>query len=85
MDNKKRKTNCLNCKHSYRDKDRVLRCTKGHTTSVTFYDCESYEVFLEDKEDLYKMYQVVENLKTTDSIGFLALQKKNGRKKILKS
>lgn len=62
MDNKKRKTMCLNCECSYRDKVRVLRCHKGHTTSVTNYDCEDYVVFLEDKEDLYKMYKVVENL-----------------------
>lgn len=63
MNNKKRKKMCLNCKYSYRSKDTVLRCHKGNTTSVTYYDCNDYEVFLENKEDLYKMYQVVENLK----------------------
>lgn len=66
MDNKKRKTNCLNCKHSYRDKDGVLKCHKGHYTSVTNYDCKSYIVFLENKEDLYRMYKVVENLKISE-------------------
>ena len=65
MENKKRKTNCLNCEQSYRGKDGFLHCCKGHCTSVTNYDCEDYIVFLYNKEDLYKMYQVVENIKNS--------------------
>ena len=63
MDNKERKTNCLNCKHSYRGKGGILKCHKQNITSVSNYDCLHYVVFLENKEDLYKMYLVVEKIK----------------------
>ena len=63
MDNKKRKTNCLNCKYSFRNKEGTLECYKGNMTSVSNYNCKDYVIFLENKEDLYKMYKVVENLK----------------------
>jgi len=59
MDNKKRKTNCLNCSHSFRDRGGVLRCEKGNMTSVTNYDCNDYEVFIEDKEDLVTLYKTL--------------------------
>lgn len=65
MDNKKRKTNCLNCRHSYRDDKGVLRCHKGNSTSVSDYDCSSYEVFMENKEDLVRMYEVVKEINSS--------------------
>ncbi len=52
MDNKK-KISCLNCQHSYRDGEGILKCFKGRMTSVTqSYDCNGYQVFIENKEDL---------------------------------
>lgn len=58
-DNKQRKTTCLNCIFSYRGKDKILHCERGHMTSVTFYDCNEYEVFVDDKEDLTKLYKAL--------------------------
>lgn len=62
IDNKKRKTNCLNCEHSYRGEDEILSCHKGHTTSVTNYDCIDYEVFIKNKEELYEIYKVMKQI-----------------------
>ena len=65
MNNKLRRTTCLNCKYSYRGLDGVLHCHKHNTTSVTDYDCPCYEVFIDDKEDLVKLYKVLK-LQNTD-------------------
>lgn len=62
MDNKTRNTQCLNCKHSYRGEDRILHCHRGNTTMVTNYDCEQYEVFMKNKENLYEMYTIVKTV-----------------------
>ena len=59
---KSQKTNCLNCKFSYRGKEGVLHCKKKNVTSVNNYDCKDYVVFLENKEDLYEIYLVVKDI-----------------------
>jgi len=47
---------CLNCQHSYRNKEGILTCMKHHITSVTTsYDCNDYEVFIKNKEDLIQV------------------------------
>ncbi len=49
----KKKISCLNCQHSYRNGDGILTCFNGRMTSATqSYDCDDYQVFIEDKEDL---------------------------------
>lgn len=53
---KNKNISCLNCQHSYRNSEGILRCMKHHTTSVTqSYDCNDYEVFIKDKEDLIQV------------------------------
>lgn len=64
MNNKKRDTQCLNCKHSYRGKDTILHCHKHGITSVTIYNCMSYQVFIHDKEDLTEVYNSLKLCRT---------------------
>lgn len=59
MNNKPRRTTCLNCTYSYRNEERILTCHKHLMTSVTQYDCPSYEVFIDDKEDLVRLYKAL--------------------------
>lgn len=49
----KNRISCLNCQHSYRNSDNILKCHEGMMTSVTqSYDCEEYQVFVKNKEEL---------------------------------
>lgn len=45
---------CLNCQHSYRGDDTILHCHKGHMTMVSQCNCNDYQVFVKDKEELIR-------------------------------
>ena len=65
MDNKQRRTTCMNCKYSYRElKDGILHCHKHLMTNVCEYDCPAYEVFIDNKEDLVKLYKALKLTKS---------------------
>ena len=59
IDGKKAHISCLNCQHSYRNREGTLSCFKHHMTTVTHsYDCLDYEVFVDDKEEILRVLNV---------------------------